>query len=108
MKVATVRLSWSRSPSADVTAQKVLVTIDGTETVFETGPQIEEWTLDIKANSSVQFRLDTYDSEGKVAQSATLSFTIGDLEDPLPATNLAWEIVGVRDVEDPPVAGLIK
>lgn len=96
-KVADIRLGWTRSPSTDVTKQVVLVTIDGAETTAEVGPDIQEWMITVNASKSVQFKVDSYDSEGNHTVSEVYSFVLGDLEAPQPATGLFHEVVAVRD-----------
>jgi hypothetical protein len=98
-KVADVKLTWVKSPSLDVAKQKVITTVDGTVTEIELAPVAEELMIVVQANSSVQFRIETFDAEGNVATSETHSFTLGDLEAPLPATDLGHEVVAVRDEE---------
>lgn len=97
-KVADVRLGWTKSPSADVEKVQIVVTNAGTETTTELGPEVEEFMIVVQASSAVQFKVVTFDSEGNQATSAVYDFTLGDLEDPLPATDLFHEVVGVRDV----------
>lgn len=100
MKVADVRLKWKKSPSADVAKVRVKVTIDGSETETEFGPDPESFMIEVKANGSVSFFVETEDSEGMVTTSTAYGFSLGDLEAPLPATDLGHEIVGIRDVEE--------
>lgn len=102
MKVADIRLFWTKSPSADVDHVEVTVTQNGTQTVNQFGPEVEEFQIVAQASSSVQFQVDTFDTEGNKATSVVYGFTLGDLESPLPATNLGHEILGVRDVPDVP------
>lgn len=101
-RVADVRLSWIRSPSADVTARRIRVTKNGEETVYDVGPEVAEYAIEVPASSSVTFRTEVLDSEGNVATSEVASFSVGDLESPLPDTGLFHEIVGVRDVPENP------
>lgn len=98
MKVADVKLFWTKSPSQDIAKVTVKTTINGTETVAEVGPEVQEIQVEVAALGSVQFQIDVTDTEGKVASSEIYSFTLGDLENPLPATNLGHEVLGVRDV----------
>ncbi len=97
-KVADVKLGWLKSPSADIGKVKVVVTNDGTETTSEFGPEVESVQIVVKAMGAVQFKVIVFDTEGKQATSETYSFNLGDLEDPLPATNLFHEVLAVRDV----------
>ncbi len=96
-KVADVRLSWVKSPTIDVTKVQVVVTNDGTETTTEFGPEVQELVIVVKASTTVQFKVVVTDSEGQVATSSTYTFTLGDLEAPLPATDLKHTILAVRD-----------
>ncbi len=97
-KVADVKLSWTKSPSADVAKVTVVVTKDGTETTTEVGPEVESIQIVVEASKSVTFKVIVTDSEGLAATSDIYTFSLGDLEAPLPATDLFHEVVGVRDV----------
>lgn len=97
-KVADVKLSWTKSPSLDLQKVEVVVNNGGTETTTELGPEVQEFMIVVQASGGVQFKIVTYDTEGLKATSETYSFTLGDLEVPLPATNLFHEVVAVRDV----------
>lgn len=97
-KVADVKLSWTKSPSLDLQKVEVVVNNGGTETTTELGPEVQEFMIVVQASGAVQFKIVTYDTEGLKATSETYSFTLGDLEVPLPATNLFHEVVAVRDV----------
>ena len=100
MKVADVRLGWTRSPSSDVTKVEVVTKIDGAETKIEFGPEVQEMVVEVKASASVQFQVVTYDAQGNQATSETHTFVLDDLEAPQPATGLFHEIVGVREIPD--------
>lgn len=103
MRVADVRLFWRRSVSSGIQKQVLRLTVDGvSDTGMELGPEVEEVMVTVSANSFGQFAVDTYDDEGKVAVSVTYDFRLGDLVDPLPATDLGHEIVQVRDDEPAP------
>jgi len=101
-KVADVKLTWKRSPSADVSKVVVSLTNDGSVESVEFGPDVEEFMVVVKANSSFSFSIDSYDGDGQIATSVTYSFTLGDLEAPLPATDLKHTIIGIRDEAVPP------
>ncbi len=101
MKVADVKLSWVKSPSADVSKVKAVVSNDGSETTTEFGPEVEQFTIVVAASKSVQFKVIVTDTEGLEATSETYTFTLGDLTAPQPASNLFHEVVGIRDVDDP-------
>jgi hypothetical protein len=107
-KVADVKLSWKKSPSADVKSVKIVVTNDGTETTTDLGAEVEEFMVVVAATKACSFKITTTDNEGLVATSVTYTFVLGDLEAPLPATDLKHEVVAVRDVNGgtpPPVGG---
>ena len=107
-EVASVVLGWNRSPSSDVVSQSINITINGnTDTSIEVGAEVQSYQLEVDAKSSVSFSIKSFDAEGKVATSEVYSFTLGDLEAPLPATNLFHEIVGIRDSADEVVLGVI-
>jgi len=100
-RVADVKLTWVRSPSADITTRNVEITVNGQTTTVSLGPEVSDYTIEVSARSTVQFRTTVYDSEGNEASSETYTFTIGDLEAPVPDTGLFHEVVGTRDVADP-------
>ncbi len=100
MKVATVKLGWMRSASADVNAQKIEVTKNGELTTIDLPAEVEEFTLEVQAVSTVTFKVSAIDAEGNVATSDLYSFTLGDLEAPLAPTGLFHEILAVNDVPE--------
>lgn len=97
MKVATVKIGWSRSPSADVVSRKLELTKNGETTTIDLGPEVSEYTIEVAALGAVQFRTTVFDSEGNEATSEVYTFTLGDLEAPQPDTGLFHEVVEVRD-----------
>ncbi len=99
MKVADVKLGWSKSTSADVSSVSVTVINDGVETTSEFGPEVEEMMVVVSASTSVQFSVTTFDGEGLESTSTVYTFTLGDLEAPGAATALYHTVVAVRDVE---------
>ncbi len=100
-KVADVKLGWTKSPSADVTGVRVVVTKNGTETTTEVGPEVESIQIEVEASASVSFQVVVLDSEGNTATSDTYTFVLGDLESPLPAGGLFHTVLAVRDVGVP-------
>lgn len=104
MKVADVNLFWTRSVSDDVASQRIVVNLDGTETVnSELPPELESFQLEVKASSSVVFTVYTTDTEGNEVASESYTFRLGNLDLPQPATNLGHEVTGVREVPDEPI-----
>jgi hypothetical protein len=101
MKAANVKIGWVRSPSSDVTSRKLVLTVDSEVTEIELGPEVESFDIQVKALSSVVFKTIVFDSEGNQAEASSYSFTLGDLEAPLPDTGLFHEILGVVDLPDP-------
>lgn len=97
-KVADVKLGWSKSVSSDVVRQEIILTIDGATTEIEVGAEVETYTLEVAAKSSVQFAIKSFDSEDLEVTSEVYSFTLGDLEAPQPASGLFHEVLGVREV----------
>lgn len=97
-KVADVKLSWTKSATADIKKVSVVVSNNGTETTADFGPEVESFNIVVQASSSVNFKVVVTDSEGLTATSSVYSFTLSDLEAPQPATNLKHEVVGIRDV----------
>lgn len=96
-KIATVSISWIRSPSADVSERQLIVTKDGETTTYDVGPEVSDYQIDVEASKSISFKTIVKDSEGLTATSETATFTVGDLEAPLPDTGLTADIVSVRD-----------
>lgn len=103
MKVADVKLSWSRSASTDVVKRFIILTVDGVEqTSIELGPEVDSYQLEVKASQSVSFVTRVVDSEGLETQSSSYSFQLGDLTAPQPDTGLTHEVIAIRDVADAP------
>jgi hypothetical protein len=100
-KIATVKLGWTKSASADVAKVDILTTIGGTQTTTTVGPEVESIQVDVAASTSFSFQVVVTDSEGLTASSEIYAFTLGDLTDPLPATDLFHQIIAVRD-DTPP------
>ena len=102
MKVADIKLSWKRSPSSDIKSVKVVFSANGSETTVDTeSPDVQELAVTVSANSNCSFKIVTTDNEGLVATSEVYSFNLGDLEAPLPATNLSHVVVAIRDIPNP-------
>lgn len=101
MKVADVKLTWTKSPSPDVARQVLKTVIAGSEATVELGPEAQEFMVTISSDTPFQFSVDTFDAAGNHTVSEVYSSAVGDLEAPLAATNLAHEIVAVRDATPP-------
>ena len=101
-KVADVQLSWNRSPSADVTAQRIEVTTNGGLVTADLGKEVDSYLIQVPANGTVQFKVIVLDDDGNAVESSLYTFSIGDLVAPLPATELTHKVISVRDVEDTP------
>lgn len=101
VKVADVKIQWDRSVSPDVNRVVVVTQIGGMGSTVELSPDVEEVVVEVRANQSGWIRVDSHDSEGRLAQSVTYNFTVGDLTDPQPATNFRHTILGVREVDVP-------
>lgn len=97
-KIAVVKHTWTKSPSSDVTKVVAVLTIDGATTRTEYGPEVESFTVDVNAGSTVSFLIETYDGEGHMTASESHYYVLPDMVAPLPATNLAHEILSIRDV----------
>ncbi len=98
MKVAKVKLSWRKSPSSDLAKVEIIVDNGGNVTTTVLGPDVEQFMVDVEASKTLNFKILTYDMEGYVSTSELYAFTLGDLEAPLPATNLSHEVISVEDV----------
>lgn len=102
MLVADVLFTWKKSPSADVSKVIAVLNVEGIETQTEIAdPSMESWQTTIGTEKSGTFRVDTYDGAGNVAVSQVLTWSVPDLEAPLPATNLSYSIVGTHDDGNP-------
>lgn len=102
MKKATLRASWAKSPSDDVTNYSVIVMNENngelilnkrvsfleTEVIFDV---LEKTALTVTVIASD----DVYDSE-----PVSTSFQVGDLTTPLPPSGLFVETLKVTDVEE--------
>lgn len=102
MKVATVKLGWKKSVTADISKVKLSITNGGVTTQTDLPPETEEFTIKVNAATPFSFVLVAVDSDGSEASSVTYSHTLGDLEAPQPPTDLFHEIVSVDDVPDAP------
>ncbi len=102
MKLATIKMGWTKSASTDVDHIEVVVNKDGTETTTQYSAEIESVLVEFQASTSGWFKVLTYDADGLVTASDTYTFTVSDLEAPLPATGLFHQIVSVREVADEP------
>jgi len=105
-RVADVSLLWTKSPSLDIAKVKVHLTInDGPEIVNELSPEIETFKIVLPAVSSASFKIESIDAEDRVAMSEQYDFGVGDLTDPLPATDLGHRIDAIRDTDQVAAAG---
>lgn len=105
-KIAVIRFKWTRSasPLDAVGRVEVALTVNGNTTTVEVPKEAEEYVSEVRASSSVQFRVDTYDADDDqaVVSSEVHRFQLGNLEGVLPATNVSHEIIEVRDEDAPP------
>jgi hypothetical protein len=99
MKVALVRLNWTKSVSSDVVEQKLTLQVGGSEaTVERLSPEVETFgPIEIPEGSAVVASIvvndGTFDS-----QATVLGFTIGDLTSPEPVTGLTYIIEDTKEV----------
>jgi hypothetical protein len=100
-KAVKGKITWTPSPSADVAKQVIQITTDGNLLETELIPGAAEFEAQFNASSVAMVDIKTVDTEGKEATSVVLTITVGDLVDPLPATDLAWTPTEVVDVEEP-------
>lgn len=104
MKEADFKLSWKRSPSADVVKQNLTIAVDGVSRDLEFGADTQELLLVLRANSSIVVTATVTDSEGQTSDPISFSSTIGDLETPAPPSDFRLDMVGSpRDVVEEPV-----
>lgn len=97
-KVADVKLGWTKSPSSDIASVKLVITKDGADITVSVDAAAESFQIVVEASKTVSFKIITIDKDGLTATSDTYTFTLSDLEAPLPATNLFHEVVAVREV----------
>jgi len=75
MKVADVKLKWTRSPNSDVTSRKLNVTINGETNSYDVGPEVSEYMIEVQALGTVQFNTTIFDNEGNEVSSETATFS---------------------------------
>lgn len=109
MQVADYRLTWTPSPSRKIMKRELEIVTktgeaDEVTITKEVGANDVQFLLaDVLENTKVTFR--TYvtrlrgDTEERVV-STSATFYNGDLSETQPDTNLAAELVGVREVPD--------
>jgi len=108
-KIADVRLLWKKSPSLDIEKVKLHIFVnEGPEIINELSPEIESFLIVVPASNQAKFKVESLDSEGNVAMSEEYLFGIGDLELPLPATELGHKVEAIRDVTETPQAPALQ
>lgn len=105
MKNADVTLSWVKSVSTDVVNQHLDVVVNGVSTGgVNLAPDIESLRVGIFAAGTVLTGTHTVaDAAGNTAVVNLPSFTVPDLDNPMPATGFNWSYVVVE--EDPRLVG---
>lgn len=97
---ARIELGWSRSLSTDVAKQEIKIEINGAIQTVMVPPEVESYLITVEAQSSVSFSVDTFDEDGQTG-SIVYSFSVGDLEAPLPATDLFHRVVAIIEPDVP-------
>lgn len=101
MKLALIKVSWTPSVSQDVRVQKFVVSdLDGELLLSkDLEPQVASEFIELPEKTRVLVSLvvndGVYDSV-----PATVEVVVDDLTAPQPVTNLTYEIVEVKDVEE--------
>lgn len=101
-KVADVKLSWTKSPSLDITGVKAIVNLNGQEQTFDFGPEVESFQITCQPMTSGSFKVVVTGTDGQTATSTDCNFSVGTLEGPHPVTDLTAQIVAIRDDTPPP------
>jgi hypothetical protein len=101
MKVADLLISWTKSPSV-IVSRDIVVTIDGTNTTYNVGPEVNNFAISASANSSISVFTTVKDALGQTVSSETATFQVPDLTAPLPDTDVAVAITGTHDEPDVP------
>lgn len=101
-KEIDVEFSWISSPSPDIVTLEAILTVNGQAQVKALTPTDQQLMFTFKANDAFQFKLRAVNRLGQEAFSLTISDVIGNLEAPLPPSNLSWRYISApRDVADP-------
>jgi hypothetical protein len=106
MKAAQVRIGWTKSPSQNITRTVVEYQLDGGPVVkLEQSNDIEEFVVEMRANSTISVVITTYKLVGDDEQSASASwsFTVGDLELPLPVSGFYADVLSTYDLPEEPL-----
>lgn len=105
MKNADVTLSWVKSVSNDVVSQNLDIVVNGVSTGgVNLAPDVEQLRVGIFAAGTVLTGTHTVaDAAGNTAVVNLPSFTVPDLDNPLPATGHNWSYVVVE--EEPRLVG---
>ncbi len=101
-KVADCKFSWAKSVSTDVVKVTAILVQGGvTQRIDMPTIDVESFEITFSPNSSGTFSVESMDNEGHVTVSETITWSVGDLVAPAPATNLKFEVVQIRDIPDP-------
>lgn len=102
MKNAKVTLSWVKSVSSDVVNQVVVVAVNGVDIFLANlAPDVQSVEIGTFAQGSVLTGTHTVaDGSGNTAVANLPSFTVPDLESPVPATGFSWSYVVVETNDD--------
>lgn len=99
VKVADMKLFWTRSVGMKIPKQVIEYTLDGNTKTLEIGPEVESFTLEMRANKSGRYKVTTYSEDGQPTVSDEVTFQTGDLETVPPATGLGSAITAIREIE---------
>lgn len=100
MKRARVRLYWVVSPSNDVVRQRLHVNVNSEDLEpVDLGPLVNEYEVVLDEFDVVSVVVVTEDGTYEVPSEA-LNFVVPDLNRPLAATGLGYELVEVFDVDE--------
>ena len=94
---AMVELAWKRTPSLDVNRIRIEINNDGVSSSQEFGVEVESHSVKVYASKMLTYKIVSIDEDNNEAVSQLHSFTLSDLESPLPATELTHKIVSIHD-----------
>lgn len=104
-RVADLELFWTPSPTPGAVSQKLEVTVGAGTAIVDNIPLTDDlYAVTVPANTDFSLTVITKMDDGREVKSMKMSRTLGPLEDVIPATELGFRIVNVRDVPDEPPA----
>jgi len=112
MLIGKFRLFWSKSVTPNIVSVTVDSVVNGVTAHAVVSPDVEEYVVDIAANSNAAFTVTSTNADGLSSVSAVHSFVVDSLENPQPATGLGHSLLSVIDTEatttQPPISPVPK